>query len=256
MSKSERTTQFILETVAPIFNKNGYAGTSLSDITAATGLTKGAVYGNFESKEELALKAFNYNVRRVFNKLTEATDKQPTIVGKLKAITQFYRGYSVHVSHMGGCPLLNVGVDTNHQNELLHQRVQEVNLKLKRNMANLLEAGKASGEIRSDLETKKYAGRIIAMLEGSIYMTFTLDDNSYITDMMDHIGGGNRIKPQGGFARLDRALRLSGVIQGLAEPHIGVSVVWIAEVAVRTMQSEPCPRHIGIILRWRSLCVR
>ncbi len=49
-TKSDRTKQFILEKVAPVFNKNGYFGTSMSDITEATGLTKGAIYGNFKNK--------------------------------------------------------------------------------------------------------------------------------------------------------------------------------------------------------------
>jgi TetR/AcrR family transcriptional repressor of nem operon len=36
----------------------GYSGTSMSDITAATGLTKGSIYGNFENKDEVAIAAF------------------------------------------------------------------------------------------------------------------------------------------------------------------------------------------------------
>ena len=52
-TKSFETKQYILEKIAPIFNKNGYAGTSLSDVTKATGLTKGAIYGNFKDKEEI-----------------------------------------------------------------------------------------------------------------------------------------------------------------------------------------------------------
>lgn len=187
MSKSERTTQYIIETVAPIFNRNGYSGTSLSDITNATGLTKGSVYGNFESKEELALRAFNHNVKKVFDKLTDHTDRYSTIPGKLKALTNFYRKYPVLTSELGGCPLLNVGVDANHQNELLLHRVREVNLKLKRNLSNMLKLGIANKEIVSNINTSAYAGRIIAMIEGSVYMTFTLNDISYMSDMMDHI---------------------------------------------------------------------
>ena len=60
ITKAEKTAAFIIETVAPIFNKNGYAATSISDITNATGLTKGAIYGNFTNKEDLAIKCFNY----------------------------------------------------------------------------------------------------------------------------------------------------------------------------------------------------
>ena len=64
-SKAERTSQYILETVEPVFNRLGYASTSMAEITKVTGLTKGAVYGNFENKEELALSAFDYNIKRI-----------------------------------------------------------------------------------------------------------------------------------------------------------------------------------------------
>lgn len=187
MSKAERTTQYIIETVAPIFNRNGYSGTSLSDITAATGLTKGAVYGNFESKEELALQSFNHNIRIVMDKLAAKMAPESTIIGKLKALTQFYRTYPAVTSPLGGCPLLNVGVDANHQNELLINRVRDVNRKLQRNMANLLQEGIDNHEISPSINTMTYAGRIIAMIEGSVYMTFTLNDESYMIDIMNHI---------------------------------------------------------------------
>ena len=120
-------------------------------------------------------------------KLSEKMAPERSVIGKLKALTGFYRNYPVLTSPLGGCPLLNVGVDANHQNELLLNRVKEVNLKLRRNMANLMEEGINNHEIKSSIDTLKYSGRIIAMIEGSVYMTFTLNDNSYMSDMMDHI---------------------------------------------------------------------
>ena len=67
-----------LEKIAPIFNKNGYVGTSLSDITQATGLTKGAIYGNFKDKEALAIEAFNFNINRYFssNKVDKCSNNE------------------------------------------------------------------------------------------------------------------------------------------------------------------------------------
>ena len=47
LTKAEQTTQFIIEKVAPLFNQKGYAATSMSDITRVTGLTKGAIYGDY-----------------------------------------------------------------------------------------------------------------------------------------------------------------------------------------------------------------
>src|SRR6185436_17212542 len=65
MSKAENAKAYIVEKTAAIFNKKGYAGTSLADLTEATGLTKGALYGNFKNKDEIALAVFDHNVEIV-----------------------------------------------------------------------------------------------------------------------------------------------------------------------------------------------
>lgn len=58
-SKAEKTRKFIIESTAQHFNNKGYQGTSISDITGATGLTKGSIYGNFKNKEDLAWRLLN-----------------------------------------------------------------------------------------------------------------------------------------------------------------------------------------------------
>ncbi len=46
----------IVEAAATLFSTRGYASASLNDIVAGTGMTKGAVYWHFPSKEEIALE--------------------------------------------------------------------------------------------------------------------------------------------------------------------------------------------------------
>src|SRR5512136_946643 len=48
-----RTRDQIIDEALQIFSVKGYYNTSISDILAATGLTKGGLYGHFASKEEL-----------------------------------------------------------------------------------------------------------------------------------------------------------------------------------------------------------
>jgi len=43
MTKASRTRQYIIDKTASVFNIRGYAGTSLLDLTKATGLSKGAL---------------------------------------------------------------------------------------------------------------------------------------------------------------------------------------------------------------------
>ncbi len=189
MTKSERTTQYILETVAPVFNRHGYVGTSMSELTDATGLTKGAIYGNFKGgKEELAVEVFNYTVRRIMWKMAESNNVQKTATAKLQAITAFYRGnYMRQMDKFGGCPILNTGVDSHHLSPALFTRVKEVIGKLKRNLSVIVQEGIDSGEFRPDLDADIVGSRIYAMIQGSIFLTTTMDEPSYLNDMMDQI---------------------------------------------------------------------
>lgn len=52
----EQTVEKILDAAAQLFAEKGYQNTTLQDIITATGLSKGAVYHHFRSKEEIAQK--------------------------------------------------------------------------------------------------------------------------------------------------------------------------------------------------------
>ena len=52
--RAERTRNLILDAAAEAFEARGFVGASLSDILARAGVTKGALYFHFSSKEELA----------------------------------------------------------------------------------------------------------------------------------------------------------------------------------------------------------
>ncbi|MEN8798065.1 MAG: TetR/AcrR family transcriptional regulator, partial [Flavobacteriaceae bacterium] len=138
-TKAERTTAYIIETVAPIFNKHGYVGTSMSDLTDATGLTKGAIYGNFENKEALALAAFEYNSTKLLMALDECLSGEPSALKQLGKLTGFYRHYDEFTDEMGGCPVLNVGVDANFNNRQLASAARETVRTIEGKIALVLE---------------------------------------------------------------------------------------------------------------------
>ncbi|MEU9046345.1 MULTISPECIES: TetR/AcrR family transcriptional regulator [unclassified Kitasatospora] len=56
--RSERTRGRLVEAGAGLFDRHGYAGATLGEIAAAAGVTKGALYFHFASKEELARAVF------------------------------------------------------------------------------------------------------------------------------------------------------------------------------------------------------
>lgn len=185
--KNMNTSEFILAKVAPIFNKQGYIGTSLADITQATGLTKGAIYCNFANKEELAQKAFELNVRTAIYPLFRLIGATQGAIHQLYAITAYHRGYYKLVKDMGGCPMLRVGVDTKYINPLLFKHAENLSKRMLDGLMSIMEEGKRSRELKQDVNTVDYAKVILSMIEGSSLLAFTHNDESYINKAMDFI---------------------------------------------------------------------
>lgn len=183
MSKSEKTKAFIIETVAPIFNKNGYSAMSLSKITAATGLTKGAIYGNFENKEQLAIAVFQFSVRRILKDLNAHVNQGKTPLAQLLNVATFYHNYYEYNRKLGGCPILNTGVDANNHKLLIIAKVRSYNERILDRFANLIESCKASKEIKNSVDSSLYARRFFAMIEGAIYMSYIMEDKNYMKDL-------------------------------------------------------------------------
>ncbi len=186
-TKSDRTKQFILQKVAPVFNKNGYFGTSLSDITDATGLTKGAIYGNFKNKEELAYYAFYFNVSYVMEQLGKIIETHENSIDQLLGISEFYKNKYLTKIELGGCPILNVGVDANNTNPKLYKAVQNVVIKIQESIFLILEAGINRKEIKTELNPKEFASIIFSLIEGGVFTSVTMKDNSYLQNMMNHL---------------------------------------------------------------------
>ncbi len=187
VSKAERTRKLIIEKSAPIFNQLGYGDTSLSTICKSTGLTKGAVYGNFKDKNELALEAFNFILHKSIFPLVDQINSVNSPKIKLIIVFDYYRKYYKRTLELGGCPILNVGMDTTHQNPELRKRVSEIIAKLIFGIENIIIGGQKSEDFKSSLEANRYAKRIYSMIEGSIFTALMQKDEAHITEMMDYL---------------------------------------------------------------------
>tara|TARA_R110002072_G_scaffold200889_10_gene358573 strand:- start:1043 stop:1627 length:585 start_codon:yes stop_codon:yes gene_type:complete len=183
----EKTADFILEKVAPIFNRQGYVGTTLRDLTEATKLTKGAIYGNFENKEELALKAFLLNFKKAFEPLEKAIASKDHSIAKLYALTDYYRNYYDYASGRGGCPVLNVTIDAQHINSKLFDLAKQKSERLVLGIEMIIRNGIKNGEIKKSVDAEVFGQNIYSMIEGSLFLAFTFKRDNYVLNILDHI---------------------------------------------------------------------
>ena len=186
-TKAERTTAYIIETVAPVFNKHGYVGTSMSDLTEATNLTKGALYGNFENKEALALSAFDYNRTLLLNAIDEQLSIAGKAMDKIQNLINFYKKYDVFTMNMGGCPILNVGIDAQHNNRLLVAATKETIKEIEGKIALVFENGVNSGEFKIPVSPLQFAKQLFTILQGSIAMATLTKDRKYLLNTVTYL---------------------------------------------------------------------
>ncbi len=183
MTKAEKTKQFILEKAAVLFNQNGYAGTSMDDIMKATGLSKGALYGNFRSKDEIAVAAFERAVAIVSAEVRERTRVIEHALDKLKAVVYFYKERILNPPVEGGCPIQNTSVEADDAHPELRDKAREAMTMWTDRIAITLQKGIEKGEVRPDVDKAAFAIRFIGTLEGGIMMARLYKDVHYFDVM-------------------------------------------------------------------------
>jgi TetR/AcrR family transcriptional repressor of nem operon len=187
MSKAEHTKAFIIEKVAPVFNKKGYAGTSLSDMTAATGLTKGSIYGNFKNKDEVAVAVYQYNARRLSEAQKNFVAAASSSLEKLNAFAEFYRQSWKKIFERGGCPVMNASVEADDNLPFLKKHVQATIKNWANVITKIIDQGKATGEFKISIVSIDYAYLIITLLEGGIMLSKITNTQNHLFNAVDRI---------------------------------------------------------------------
>jgi TetR/AcrR family transcriptional regulator, transcriptional repressor for nem operon len=170
MTKGDQTRARIIEQSAPIFNKQGYAGTALSDLMDATGLRKGGIYRHFASKEELAAEAFDYAWTAAITLRARGVDETPNAIDQLKLMIDNFAELRTGLV-AGGCPLLNTAIDSDDGNGVLRERARRALKGWQGRLAAVVRAGLKKGEVRKGVKADELAALIISQLEGALMIS-------------------------------------------------------------------------------------
>ena len=187
MSKAERTKQFIIEKTATLFNEKGYAGTSIHDLTSATGLSKGSIYGNFENKDDVAVAAFDYNHHQVTEYLKAKILATENAIERLLVYPNTYRNYFKIPILRAGCPILNTSTEADDTHPALRERASNALAFWKRKVENQIKRGIARNEIKSDTDPKEVTVVLISLIEGAFMQAKVTGKTSELNIAMDYL---------------------------------------------------------------------
>ena len=162
-AKEARRTQ-ILNAAVRCFARRGYYETTIEDLVVETGLSRGALYLYFPSKEALYLaisERWNCGMEEAVRARLTPDLPPSAILRLLIEVT------GEHVqAEADACRVLMEGWNLGHQIPVLAERARQQQESTITALGQLLRAGVATGEFRADFEIEIQVRILIATLHG------------------------------------------------------------------------------------------
>jgi TetR/AcrR family transcriptional regulator, transcriptional repressor for nem operon len=168
--KGSKRRMAILASAAPIFNRRGFAGTSIADILEATALEKGGLYNHFASKEELAIEAFDYAYAQIDAYFTKAALAAPVGLARVRAYIDAFERYGERPVIDGGCVVMNACVEADDALPFLRERVSNAFRAMRGVVRRNLERALDGRELRAGTDVEAATDFIVAALEGAVLL--------------------------------------------------------------------------------------
>jgi TetR/AcrR family acrAB operon transcriptional repressor len=158
------TREELLAQALALFATRGVSNTSLDDVAAAAGVTKGAIYWHFRNKDEL-FQAILDRIRsrwhdRVLAPVTKAS--HPRV-----RLERLFDGYAQLFDETPEICLFLQRTLLDRQNRRCFERVAEVFERTTAFIERILDDGKRDGCFHKSLDSKTTAGAIIGSLSGA-----------------------------------------------------------------------------------------
>ena len=115
--QAEENRQTVINVASRLFREHGFDGIGLKDLMEAAGLTQGAFYKQFASKEDLAVQASERALESASGRWAAAMTAEPA--DPLGAVIGFYLSVGHREERADGCPIVALGSDAaRHGDEL------------------------------------------------------------------------------------------------------------------------------------------
>lgn len=111
--QAEENRQAVIDVASRLFREHGFDGIGLKDLMAGAGLTQGAFYKQFESKDDLAAQASKRALESALNRWSDAAVSNPN--APLLAVVDFYLSMGHCAEKADGCPVVALGSDAARQ---------------------------------------------------------------------------------------------------------------------------------------------
>jgi len=162
-ARTDATKRKLLDATFTEVFRHGYQAASLNTIVAAAGITKGALFHHFESKQALGYALVDDLLAPILNQrwLAPLADTDDPIT----ALQDAFRRHIVDDTTTGnlvyGCPMNNLAQEMSPLDEGFRQRLDAMYDAWRRTIADALARGQRAGRVRRDIDVRSVASLVV-----------------------------------------------------------------------------------------------
>ncbi len=163
--RSARTRSALLESAARGLSRYGYGNLVLEQVAREAGYTRGALYHQFEDKEDLALAVVQWVDETWRSEVGALVDRQSDPVSALIALA---RGHAVYCRRDVARVAIALRLEFSGQDHPVGRHLDRVSESLVKRCTRLIRAGRRAGTIPAGPPARVVARAFIGAMEGTV----------------------------------------------------------------------------------------
>jgi AcrR family transcriptional regulator len=173
----EKKRKEILASAFACFAKKGFEAATIDDIVAHSGISKGAIYNYFTSKDDIYLELMRGETHETSTELLSKISEFHTAFDKISYLFDVYIAIDPFEENNSKDVIVHYEFKiyssrNKDVNSILNQRKHEFFIKL---ISDILEEGKSNGEVNEKINPRLYADLFWSMLDGATIQTLYKD---------------------------------------------------------------------------------
>ncbi|MBB3144610.1 TetR/AcrR family transcriptional repressor of nem operon [Phyllobacterium trifolii] len=178
-AQAEENRETVINVASRLFREHGFDGIGLKDLMKGAGLTQGAFYKQFSSKDDLAAQASRRAMESATRRWSTAAAKSSD---PLEAVLEFY----LSPGHVGekadGCPLVALGSDAARQSEEVRRPFED----------GIRAHFEVLDELMDDAKSSNPSGKAMAILSlmvGAVTLSRLIKEEDLSQGILDAAAG-------------------------------------------------------------------
>lgn len=190
--------QSVINVASRLFRDRGFDGIGLIELMKGAGLTKGAFYKQFASKEDLAAQASGRALEDASGRWTAAAAAHPE--DPLGAVMALYLSDGHRNERLDGCPIVALGSDAARQGP-------EVKASFEAGIRAHLDVLEQMIAETADKDTRGRAMAILSMMVGAMTLSRAVNDPELAQAILDSAAGQIRAIQAQARAAADKSIQ-------------------------------------------------